>query len=97
MATDTKPVIESDGNWVSPEQQEQAAAAPVLQESTPVPAEVINFYQRYNLAMQGWVKAHGNTNFPIAEVKQVDGSTKLVWVNREARKKIRKSRRSTSK
>jgi hypothetical protein len=63
----------------------------------PIPAEVINFYQRYNLAMQGWVKAHGNTNFPITEVKQADGTLKLVWVNRDARKRIRKAKRSTSK
>jgi hypothetical protein len=72
-------------------------AGPQAPDAKPIPAEVINFYQRYNLAMQGWVKAHGNTNFPITEVKQADGTLKLVWINRDARKRIRKAKRSTSK
>ncbi len=62
--------------------------------TTQVSPEVISFYQRYNLAMQTWVRHHGNTNFPIAEVKQKDGSMKLVWVNRAARKNLRKKRQA---
>ncbi len=56
---------------------------------TPPPEaspEVKSFYERYGTAMHAWFKEKGNTNFPIIETPE----GKLIWVNRDARKKNRK-------
>jgi len=73
-----------------------------------VSAEVKDFYNRYSKAMEAWIKEHGKRPLPIVEVpvfrngKPVlneDGTPKLklIWVNRDSRKKMRKEQMKQAK
>lgn len=55
-----------------------------------VSEEVKSFYKRYGLAMENWLKVHGNTNFPVYEDPKTG---KLHWVNRDKRKLLAKERK----
>jgi hypothetical protein len=93
MDNDSKPIDRSDGNWIQPEPQ--PATTSVLQEPAPEARErdaeeMRSFIQRYGLAMQAWVKTHGKKPMPIVQ----DENGKLRWVNRDARKKLRKQRKT---
>jgi hypothetical protein len=90
MDNNTNPPVNANQDGV-PEVQPEGEAAP------PNP-EVVSFYNRYNKAMLAWAKEKGNTNFPIAEVPTFDRNgvqtgTKLVWLNRATRSKLRKNKK----
>jgi hypothetical protein len=57
--------------------------------------EVADFYNRYRLALEAWVKTHGPKAAPPVYVDPIDG--KMKWANREMRKRAAKRRLKAKK
>lgn len=65
------------------------------QEVQKLSPEVVDFYQRYSLALEAWMLAHGTRVPPPVYVDPIDG--KMKWANREMRKRHTKARMKSQK